>query len=118
MSNDERESKASVTPIWTEAFMSEREPVLVSIRKNHAIVRVFHFDIEVIGKFESGDIEAVIAAYDKLMATKPTFIELPDDWEPTPWIPPDGFDPIADLYLEPEEEAHEVVYLPVAKRKD
>ena len=115
MSNSEFESKASVTPIWIEALYGE-ENVLVSIRNNHAIVRVFTFDIEVFGEFDKDDIESVMIAYRKLITTKPTITKLPDDWEPPPWEPPEEFELIADLELEVEK--HEVIYLPEGKRDD
>jgi hypothetical protein len=116
-SQQESKSEATVTPIWTEALYGE-ETVLASIRNNHAIVRVFTFDIEVQGEFEIGDIESVMLAYRKLITTKPTITKLPDDWEPPPWNPPEGFDPIADLESEPEEEKHEVIYLNDTKRQE
>ena len=108
MSNGGGESKATVTPIWTEVYGIE--PVLVSIRKGSATVRVYHFDFDIPGQFEDGDIEGVMEAHHKQLKTKPTFTTFPDDLEEC--------DPVDVIDIPEEEEKHEVFYLNDARQDE
>ena len=116
MSKSKSKSIATVSPLWVDALYGN-EDIKICIINGVATVRVYNFDFDVPGMFEQDDLEAVIMAYGKLITTKPTFIELPDDWEPPPWNPPEKFVLIADLELE-VEETHEVIYMHEVKRGD
>ena len=110
MIDSERESKATVTRLWTEAFYG-REPVLVSIRKGSATVRVYHFDIDIPGEFEDGDIDGVIEAHGKQLKRKVTFTTFPEYL--------DRCDPVDVIDIpEEEEEKHEVIYLNDARQDE
>ena len=118
MSNSERESKASVSTIWTDAVL-EGEPARVSIVNGTARIRIGWFDIHVPGKFD-GCVDEVISAYKRQEEeTEKAFRSMPDGWKQ----PSCCYDLLAitdeeldELILEYEKDRGQVISMKTGER--